>query len=94
MIWLEAAGLGVLIAVAFAIVDLSHARYLAARETRRGWTASAWSVLGWGAATLGFVVAVRVSMWFLPFEAIGLAVGTRIGVCMDARSDCRGYPSR
>ncbi len=41
--------------------------------------ASLWSVGQWSAASVGFVVAVKVSMWYLPFEAAGLAIGTYLG---------------
>lgn len=41
--------------------------------------ASRWSVVQWGAATVGFVVAVKVSIWFVPFEGLGLKLGTLLG---------------
>lgn len=41
--------------------------------------AGRWSVLQWSAASVGFVVAVRISVWYLPFEGIGLLLGTLLG---------------
>lgn len=41
--------------------------------------AALWSVGQWSAASVGFVVAVKVSIWYLPFEAAGLAAGTLLG---------------
>lgn len=87
--------MSVLIAIAvtatMAAVDVAHARYaLAMIEVRRlqglraPWLrelarASAWSVIQWGAASVAFLVNVKVSMWYLPFEGLGLALGTLIG---------------
>jgi hypothetical protein len=41
--------------------------------------AARWSLVQWGAATVGFVLAVRVTMWLLPFEGLGLWIGTLLG---------------
>ncbi len=41
--------------------------------------AARWSVVQWAAASVGFVVAVRVSIWLLPFEGLGLWLGTMLG---------------
>ena len=85
MTWLEAVGYALLVTVTMAMVDFAHAKYsLAMVEVRRGGRsylhqAARWSVVQWGAAAVGFVVAVRVSMWFLPFEAAGLYIGTWLG---------------
>lgn len=61
-------------------IDFAHARYAAARDRHRAHLAARWSVAQWSAATVGFVVAVRVSLWILPFEVAGLYLGTWLGV--------------
>lgn len=84
--------LAVLVTVTMAMVDFAAARYTIAmadvrlgRGVTRPWwrtakhRASAWSVVQWAAAAVGFVVAVRVSMWLLPFEGLGLYIGTLLG---------------
>lgn len=88
--WLFAV-LAALVTATMAAVDIAHARYaLAMVEVRRfqerglPWRralyhAAAWSVIQWGAAGVALVVTMRVSLWFLPFEALGLFVGTLIG---------------
>lgn len=60
-------------------IDFSHARYVRALVDDRRIAAATWSVLQWSGATVGFFVAVTHSMWFLPFEALGLFVGTLLG---------------
>jgi hypothetical protein len=81
-------GIAMAVTVTMAGVDYAHARYaLEMAEVRRrapGWRknlrrAANWSVVQWAAAAVGFYVSVRVSMWFLPFEAAGLWAGTQLG---------------
>lgn len=91
MTWYEISVLALAVTATMAAVDYATARYsLAMVEVRhlqnecRPYTrsllvASMWSVIQWGAACVAFVVNVKVSMWFLPFEALGLFVGTLIG---------------
>jgi hypothetical protein len=91
---LDVAAYGLLaigVTVAMIAVDYAHARYALAmaqvrhlREAGQPWRdelerAARWSVLQWGAAGVAFVVNVKVSIWFLPFEALGLYWGTKIG---------------
>lgn len=102
MIWevLRFAGLAVLVTMTMAAVDYAHAGYSLAmiehrkdpRKDLRWWhrplhVAARWSVAQWGAAAVGFVVAVRVSMWLLPFEGLGLYLGTTWGGTRVARSE-------
>lgn len=47
--------------------------------TRNLTRAAVWSVLQWGAAGVAFAVTVKVSLWFMPFEAVGLFWGTIFG---------------
>jgi hypothetical protein len=73
-------GLGLLVFCTSAVIDYAHARYAAARDQGRVAGAVIWSLLQWGATTVGFVVAVTISLWMLPFEAAGLALGTYLAV--------------
>lgn len=63
-----------------AALDYAHARYLDAARDFDPERAGLWSVVQWAAAAVGFVAAVKVSLAVLPFEALGLYVGTRLGV--------------
>lgn len=72
--------IALLVTATMAAVDYCHANYNGAINARRTIEAALWSVGQWGAASVGFVVAVKVSMWYLPFEALGLFVGTILGV--------------
>lgn len=72
--------LGLLVFASSAAIDFAHAKYAYAREAGCRWCAAGWSIVQWSAASVGFVVAVRVSLWLLPAEALGLACGTLIAV--------------
>ena len=69
-----------LVFVASCTIDFAHTRYVQAVTAGRRHQAAAWSVLQWMAASIGFVVAIRVTMWVLPLEAAGLYVGTLLAV--------------
>lgn len=69
--------LGPLVFCAMAMVDFAHTRYVQAVHDRDAELAARWSVVQWGSSIVGFVVAVKVSMWALPFEAAGLYYGTK-----------------
>lgn len=82
---LQFSGLAVLVTLTMGAVDFAHARYaLAMMRFRQGdaralHIAARWSVMQWGAASIGFIVSVKVSMWLLPFEGLGLYLGTVLG---------------
>ena len=61
-------------------IDFAHVRHVQAVGAGRAHAAALWSVAQWASATVGFVVAVRVSMWVLPFEAAGLYAGSLLAV--------------
>lgn len=71
--------LAIAVTASMTAVDFAHARYVRALLERRGPVAAAWSVAQWAAASVGFVLAVRVTMWLLPFEGVGLGLGTWLG---------------
>lgn len=66
-------------------IDFSHARYVRAMISGHRYAAATWSVVQWSGAIVGFVIAVRHSMWVLPFEAAGLFVGTLLGSANQGR---------
>jgi hypothetical protein len=72
--------LAVLVFSAAAGLDFCATKYVRSVQAGRAWSAAMWSVLQWSAATIAFVVAVKVSLWLLPFEALGLATGTLLGM--------------
>ncbi len=57
-------------------VDFAHARYVRAMVDNRIYHAAHWSAIQWGASTIGFLVAFKVSLWYLPIEVAGLWWGT------------------
>lgn len=73
-------GLGLLVLASSAAIDFAHTRYVQAVQACRRHRAAAWSVLQWTGGTIGFVVAVKVSFWLLPLEAIGLYLGTVLAI--------------
>lgn len=79
--------LAALITAACACVDYAATRYIKAVQARSRKDAALWSVLQWGAASVGFIVAIKVSLYLLPFEALGLALGSYYGVGLQV-SDC------
>lgn len=72
-------GIAILVTVTMAGVDFCLARYTRAMLEGRVMHAAFWSVGQWSAATVGFVVAVKLSIWYLPFEGLGLFLGTLLG---------------
>ena len=73
-------GFGLLVLVSSAAIDYSHACYVRALTAGSRCRAANWSVVQWAAASIGFVIAVKVSVWLLPFEAVGLFFGTLLAV--------------
>lgn len=69
-----------LVFCASVFIAFAHACYARARDALHPLRASLWDVASWGAAVVGFVVALKLSMWALPFEAAGLFVGTYVVV--------------
>ncbi len=68
--------LGILVFLAAVVLDYAHARYVGSVQKRQVWHAVFWSTLQWSAGTLMFVLAVKVSLWMLPLEVLGLGIGT------------------
>lgn len=66
--------------VSAVLIDYAHARCVVAISQRAAHRAALWSVVQWGGATVGFMIAVEVTFWVLPFEAAGLYLGTLLAV--------------
>jgi len=77
--------LGILVFTAATCLDFCHTRYVRSVQENKAWTAAMWSMLQWSAATVAFVVAVKVSLWLLPFEMLGLGFGTLLGMRKTAK---------
>lgn len=73
------ASLAVACFTACLMIDFAHARYVRAMSENRVLHAANWSVIQWGAGCIGFVIALKVTLWLMPFEALGLYVGTYLG---------------
>ena len=80
--------IALLVTAAMGGVDFCHARYVKALTSGRVLNAAFWSVGQWSAASIGFVVAVKISIWYLPFEALGLFLGTLLGGRRKSRNTC------
>lgn len=72
-------GLGALVFASAGVYDVCHARYVRALGDDDRHRAARWSVGQWMAATIALVIAVRVTLWYLPLEAAGLYLGTLLG---------------
>lgn len=77
--WILYATLALAVTAAAAAVDFAHARYYAALKDGDRHRAARWSVVQWSAGVAGLMFAVRVSWWLLPFEGLGLYLGTLLG---------------
>lgn len=73
--------LGMMVMCSAGAVDFAHARYVRAitARPRRRLAAAGWSAAQGAAASVGFVAAVTFSLWLIPFELAGLALGTYVG---------------
>lgn len=59
-----------------AFLDFCNTRYVMAVANNDAHRAGLWSVLQWTSSLLGFLIVVKVTMWLLPIEALGLYFGT------------------
>lgn len=76
----QVVALAPLVLICAAAIDYAHAKYVAALGEAARWRAANWSVLQWAAGSVGFVAIVKISIWLLPFEALGLYLGTMLAV--------------
>lgn len=70
--------LALVVFVATAAVDYLYARYTRALadEGTSAHAKARWSVALGVTSSIGFIVAVKVTLWTLPFEALGWYAGT------------------
>ena len=66
--------------IAATLIDYGHARCVVAINEGAAHRAACWSIVQWGGATIGFLIAVKVTFWVLPFEGAGLYVGTILAI--------------
>lgn len=83
------ADLFLLVFISATLLDYCHGQYIVSVEARAAGRAALWSSLQWLAGLVGFLVAVKVSLWALPAEVAGLALGTWLSV----RRAQRDFPS-
>jgi sterol desaturase/sphingolipid hydroxylase (fatty acid hydroxylase superfamily) len=65
------------------VVDAAHFRYVAAVARRDRIRAARWSVLQGAASAVGFVLAVKVTVWLVLAELVGLWAGSRFALFRD-----------
>jgi hypothetical protein len=58
-------------------LEIAHLRAVTAHNTRR---AAMLSVLMWAVGCTGLLICIEISWWLLPFEALGLWVGTHVAL--------------
>jgi hypothetical protein len=68
--------IGVLVFFSAVGIDFANTRYVQAVGEKDTHRAARWSVLQWLSSLVGFIVAVKITMWMLPVEMLGLYVGT------------------
>lgn len=68
--------LAVLVFVSAVGIDWTGTKYVLAVGQGERHRAAAWSVCQWMAGLVGFLVAIKVTLWLLPVEAFGLYLGT------------------
>lgn len=66
-----------------AAIDFAEARYVREVGDRRGHEAGCWSTAIWALGSLGFIAAVKWSLWLMLPEGLGFYVGTRLAVWWD-----------
>ena len=61
-------------------IDYCATSYIRAVQADDVVKAMLWSVCQWSCSLVGFLVAVKVTLWMLPVEAAGLALGTYLSM--------------
>lgn len=72
--------LAILVFISAVGIDWCATRYVLAVGRGDAHIAALWSCGQWSAGTIGFIVVVKVSLWYLPLEAAGLYLGTRLAM--------------
>lgn len=61
-------------------IDWANTRYVLAVGRGDRIVAANWSVLQWCASLVGFLVAIKITLWMLPLELLGLWCGTLLSM--------------
>lgn len=72
--------LAILVFVSAVLIDVCNTQYVKAVARNQPHQAAVYSVLQWVSSLIGFIIAFKVTLWLLPFEALGLYVGTRLSM--------------
>lgn len=60
--------------------DFAIANYNLALKDLKGHAAGLWSIAAYIVGAIGFVLAVKVTLWIMVPEAIGMYIGTRLAI--------------
>lgn len=71
---------GIAVFLSSACIDVANTHYVLAVTALAPHRAARWSVLQWAASLVGFLVAVKVTLWMLPVEMLGLYAGTLLSL--------------
>ncbi len=63
-----------------ALIDFAYARQTIATTSGRALAAANWRAIAYSFGCFGWLVAIKIGLWLLPFELAGLYLGTLIGV--------------
>jgi len=66
--------------VCAALIDFAYARQTIATTKGRALVSANWRALSYSLGCFGWLVAVKIGVWLLPFELVGLYMGTLLGV--------------
>ena len=72
--------IGLLVFASSTLIDFANTRYILAVSDNKAYRAGVWSVLQWLSGLVGFLVAIKITLWMLPIEMCGLYVGTVISL--------------
>ena len=72
--------LALLVFVSAARIDFPNTHYVKAVRAGRAHHAALWSVLQWCGSLVGFIIALKVTLWMLPIEALGLYAGAYLSM--------------
>ncbi len=68
--------LGIVVFFSAMGIDWANTRYVMEVARGRAHKAAFWSVMQWTSSLVGFLIAVKLTLWLLPVECAGLYVGT------------------
>ncbi len=68
-------------------VEFAACNYFQALNALQANRASSWSVIWYIIGAIGYISAVKTSLWLMVPECLGLFVGTRIAIARKAKSN-------